>query len=110
MPVYHKLVRDKIPSMIERTGKAYTTSTLKIDEYKTELLKKANEEWEEYLEANTNQEAVEELADLLEVIHALAIMNGATPEQLEQVRKKKAEQRGGFNNRVFLVEVEDDEG
>ncbi|SIR23863.1 nucleoside triphosphate pyrophosphohydrolase [Priestia flexa] len=107
MPIYNKLVRDYIPQIIEQSGKRYTTSNLTIDEYKKELKKKAEEEWGEYIEAKTEHEAVEELADLLEVVYALAALNGATPQQLEHVRQQKADEKGGFNERVFLVEVED---
>ncbi|MCY9026452.1 nucleoside triphosphate pyrophosphohydrolase, partial [Priestia megaterium] len=61
----------------------------------------------EYIEAQTHQEAIEELADLLEVMHALAAVHGSTPEQLEKVREEKAKERGKFDDRVYLVETED---
>ncbi len=59
---------------------------LQREEYQDELTKKAKEELQEYIEAQTHQEAIEELADLLEVMHALAAVHGSTPEQLEKVR------------------------
>lgn len=67
-----------------------------------------NEELEEYQDATTSEEAVEELADILELIHAVVKNHGATVEQLEEVRRAKAEKRGGFEERIFLIEVEDD--
>lgn len=108
MPIYNKLVRDKIPKIIEKTGKAYTTSILNDEQYIEELKNKITEELEEYTKANNDREAVEELADILEVINALALHLGSTIEEVEKIRKMKAEKRGGFQEKVFLHEVEDD--
>ena len=48
------------------------------------------------------------MADLLELIHAAAKYQGVTVEELEAVRAEKVAKRGGFEERIFLVEVEDD--
>lgn len=109
MPVYNKLVRDLIPQIIEKTGKKFSTRILDEEEYVKELKVKSKEELNEYLEAKTDEEAVEELADLLEIIHALTYCHGSTPEKLEEVRKEKAAMRGGFQEKIYLIEVEDDE-
>lgn len=108
MPTYNKLVRDNIPQVIEKTNKQFSTRILTKEEYMVEVKKKMNEELEEYQEATSNEEAVEELADLLELVHAASKIHGATIEQLEEVRRAKAEKRGGFEKRMFLIEVEDD--
>ncbi|ACJ33544.1 nucleoside triphosphate pyrophosphohydrolase [Anoxybacillus flavithermus] len=108
MPVYNKLVRDLIPKIIEEAGKSFTTRTLSDEEYRQELRKKAFEELEEYMNASDDVSAVEELADLLEIIHALAECHGATMEQVEAIRASKAEQRGGFKEKIFLIEVHDE--
>jgi predicted house-cleaning noncanonical NTP pyrophosphatase (MazG superfamily) len=108
MPVYNKLVRDLIPKIIEEAGKSFTTRTLSDEEYRQELRKKAFEELEEYMNASDDVTAVEELADLLEIIHALAECHGATIEQVEAIRASKAEQRGGFKEKIFLIEVHDE--
>ncbi|WP_114571249.1 nucleoside triphosphate pyrophosphohydrolase [Exiguobacterium flavidum] len=105
MPVYNKLVRDNIPVIIAKTGKEAHFRTLGESEFLLEAKKKLHEELAEYEQANTDEEAVEELADLLELIHALAKQHGATVEQLENVRSEKAVKRGGFNEALFLVEV-----
>ena len=52
---------------------------------------------------------MEELADLLEIIYSLAEVHDASPEELEQIRSEKAEKRGGFQDRLFLINVEDGE-
>ncbi|MEK5467995.1 nucleoside triphosphate pyrophosphohydrolase [Paenibacillus sp. FSL R7-0210] len=105
MPVYNKLVRDKIPEIIQSTGKNSNCITLEYESYVSELKKKLREEVEEYYQAAGDAEAVEELADILEVVHALAQIHKILPEDLEKVRAKKAEERGGFTDRTFLIEV-----
>lgn len=107
MPIYNKLVRDRIPAIIERAGKTFTVRLLDEEEYKEELRKKAFEELEEYIQAATDGAALEELADLLEIIHALAECHGSSIEQVEQIRAQKAKERGGFRKKIFLVEVHD---
>lgn len=108
MPVYNKLVRDRIPEIIQNSGKTAVTRILSKEEYKIELQKKCQEELEEYLHAKTNEEALVELADLLEIIHSLVEVHGSTFEQVEQIRHKKSEERGRFEDRIFLVEVKDE--
>lgn len=107
MPVYNKLVRDKIPQIIEGTGKRYTAKVLSDEDYIKYLKLKSYEELDEYCAAETNEEAVEELADLLEIVRVLADYHGSSMEEVEKVRREKAEKRGGFEEKVFLVEVED---
>lgn len=108
MPTYNKLVRDRIPEIIEKTGKKYSTRILYDNEYIKELKKKSFEELQEYVETNNNEDAIEELADVLEIIHALAEYHGASIEEVEEIRKQKAEKRGGFKEKIFLIEVEDE--
>lgn len=108
MPIYNKLVRDRIPEVIEKTGKQFLSRILEEKEYEIELKKKLGEELKEYNEAKTNEEAVEELADILELLHAATKIHGSSFEELEKVRKTKAEKRGGFEKRIFLIKVEDD--
>lgn len=108
MPTYHKLVRDKIPKIIKDSGKS--CEIVKILD-KEVLLKELNiklvEEVKEYMFANSKKNSIEELADILEVIHSLAELHGSDIEKVERVRKKKEKQRGGFKEGLFLIEVED---
>lgn len=108
MPIYNKLVRDRIPEVIESTGKKFTTRILDNEEYIKELKNKSFEELNEYVNTENDKDAVEELADLLEIIHALAECHGANFQQVEQVRQEKAEKRGGFKEKIFLIDVEDE--
>lgn len=106
MPTYNKLIRDKIPGIIKMTGKKATTTILSDNDYVKELKKKTKEELLEYLEADNDQDALEELADLLELIHSLAIVHGSSIDEIEKIRGKKANQRGGFKEMLFLIDVE----
>ncbi|WP_226674927.1 nucleoside triphosphate pyrophosphohydrolase [Mesobacillus jeotgali] len=108
MPTYNKLVRDRIPEVIENTGKKFYTRILNETEYIEQLKKKAYEELDEYVNTDNKKDAVEELADLLEIIHALSKYHGSSIDEVEEVRKQKAKKRGGFKEKVFLIEVEDE--
>ena len=98
---YHKLVRDRIPEIIEKAGKECSTAVLSGDEYLAMLDEKLNEELAEYQESKS----MEELADLLEVMGAVVKARGYTWEELTKVRKKKFEERGGFEKKILLKEV-----
>jgi len=108
MLTYNKLVRDRIPEIIERSGKAYTTRRLNKAEYKIEINRKMGEELTEYKETTKKEDALEELSDMLELIYAAAAYHGSTVEELEEVRIVKRNNRGGFNDRIYLIDVEDD--
>jgi predicted house-cleaning noncanonical NTP pyrophosphatase (MazG superfamily) len=106
MSSYNKLIRDKIPEIIEADGKTFRVRTLDEQEFQQELRTKLQEEVSEYLEAEDNESALEELADILEVVNALAEVHGFSIEQLEQVRVRKVDQRGGFQKKLFLIDVD----
>ena len=101
---YNKLVRDRIPDIIEESGKACVTEILSDEEYLRMVDAKLDEELAEY----HKDQNIEELADLMEVIYAAAVARGYTIEQLEKARAKKAEKRGAFQKKILLVEVKED--
>ena len=103
---YHTLVRDRIPEIIERDGKSCVCSVLSEEEYLTLLDEKLGEELAEYQESKS----MEELADLMEVIRAVAVARGSSPEEVEEIRRRKAEKRGGFEKRILLEEVREIRG
>ena len=98
---YHKLVRDRIPEIIEASGKTCKVEILSDEEYLRMVDAKLDEELAEY----HKDQNIDELADLMEVIYAAAIARGYTPERLDQVRAEKAAKRGGFQKRILLKEV-----
>lgn len=99
---YHKLVRDRIPEIIEADGKTCVCETLFDEDYISLLDQKLNEELAEYQESKS----LEELADLLEVMQAVVKARGWTLEELEQARAEKAAKRGGFDKKILLKEVQ----
>lgn len=99
---FHKLVRDKIPQMMRKRGEKPNIRILNGKEYTQCLERKLDEEVGEY---HTGQN-MEELADILEVVFALAEDMGYSREELMDVYQKKHEQRGGFRDRIFLISSE----
>jgi len=98
---YHKLVRDRIPEIIEKDGKSCVCSELSQEDYITMLDQKLNEELAEYQESKS----MEELADLLEVMSAVASARGSSLDEVEKIRLKKKEKRGGFEKKILLETV-----
>ena len=93
-----KLVRDKIPEIIKATGKNPKFYIANEQEYETRLSQKLQEEVLEFLHAKNT----EELADILEVVYALGSQLKISPVQLENIRRKKAEERGAFSKKIIL--------
>lgn len=94
-----KLVRDKIPAICRANGDVPKTRVLNDgQEYLTALIDKLFEEATEVKE----KPSLEELADTLEVILSIGRALGYTPEEIEAARRQKAEERGGFDDRIFL--------
>lgn len=99
---YDKLVRDESPEIIDGNDKTPVTHVADEAEYERRLLDKLDEEVAEYSEA----QSVEELADVLEVVHALREHHGITREELAQIRDEKATERGRFEDRIVLERVD----
>ena len=99
--IYEKLVRDKIPEIIEKSGKQCEIEILSDEKYLEMIDKKLDEE----LAENYKDKNLEELADLLEVIYAATKARGYSIEELEKVRVEKVEKRGGFDKKILLKKV-----
>lgn len=98
MKVYNKLVRDKIPDIINNDNRIAVTRILDDEEYLLELNKKLQEEVKEYLEDNNT----EELADIVEVIYGILNAKKVSIEEFENIRNAKKEKRGAFDKKIFL--------
>ncbi|TCM51805.1 nucleoside triphosphate pyrophosphohydrolase [Kribbella sp. VKM Ac-2568] len=94
-----KLVRDLIPDIIRAKGEEPITYRADAAEYRRRLRDKLAEEVDEFLTAD-DEDAPEELADVLEVVYALAANLGVSRDQLEKIRQEKAAARGGFAERI----------
>ena len=99
---YDKLVRDKIPSIIESQGKTANIRILDDAEYASCLERKLDEEVREF----HKDKNLEELADILEVVYALTENLGCTREELMEAYQKKHDERGGFADRILLIAKE----
>jgi predicted house-cleaning noncanonical NTP pyrophosphatase (MazG superfamily) len=103
MKTYDKLVRDRIPEIIEaRGGKASFRACADGEEYLVRLIAKLREEVDEF----DRDRNAEELADILEVVKALCERLGIDPRDVEALRAEKAEERGAFAKRLILIEAE----
>ena len=100
--IYHKLVRDKIPQIIKENGSAVQFRVLSDPEYRILLEAKLDEEVGEYHRDQT----VEELADILEVVYALAAAQGVSLAQLQETYEQKHQARGGFVQKILLISSE----
>lgn len=105
MKKYHKIVRDRIPEIIAKSGKACETELVSGEEALLGLEEKLLEEVNEYLQSRD----AEELSDILEVIHAIAYWRGMGFEDIERIRIEKREERGGFEKGIRLLSVSDGE-
>jgi len=102
MTIYNKLVRDRIPEILEAKGKKYTVRQVGVGFEKGNYLKKKLvEETDEFLK----DPSLEELADVQEVVFAIVENLGFSREDLEVVREAKMVQRGGFDDNWVLEEV-----
>ena len=102
--IYNKLVRDKIPNIIKEKGETPIIKTLNEIEYKKELENKLYEEYKEVIESNGN-DRIEELADMLEVIKALAKLEKRNLNDVLTIADEKSKKRGGFEEKIFLEKV-----
>lgn len=100
--IYKKLVRDNIPAICAKNGQTAKTRVLSEDEYRCALNEKLLEEVNEYLA----DEDVKELADILEVVDAIAVSKGISLDTVMQIKSHKAAENGKFDERLFLIEVE----
>jgi len=97
---YNKLVRDKIPEYINSKGGKPVTHIADEAEYWEKLKEKLIEEVNEFIE----DEAIEEIADIQEVIDAISDYKNFTKEEIEEVREKKVKERGAFKEKIILEE------
>jgi predicted house-cleaning noncanonical NTP pyrophosphatase (MazG superfamily) len=103
---YNKLVRDRIPEIIQNSGKRCAVETMPESEYRQALLEKLVEEAQEACQAPPD-ELVTELADLHEVLAAVLVACQIAPEHVQQVQRQRRAERGGFDQRLKLLWTED---
>ncbi len=102
--IYNKLVRDKIPEIILNNNEEPITRVLDDSEYIKYLLLKLNEEVLEVVES-CGEDRLEELADLLELIRCIALVEGKSLDDIIKIADDKNKKRGSFKNKIFLERV-----
>lgn len=106
---FNKLVRDKIPDIVSNDNKKCVVETLDEEDYINQLDLKLIEECNEVVHAKSDEQKIEELADVLEVIHSIAENMEIEMNYLETVRVNKKLKNGGFKSRIFLKEISDND-
>jgi predicted house-cleaning noncanonical NTP pyrophosphatase (MazG superfamily) len=104
---YNKLVRDKIPKIIERQGKKAIYRRLNDAEMKEALKAKLVEETQELVNAETKEQIIEEMADVLAVLNAMRKKYGINYSDVETMREEKAIDKGAFFEGIYLEEVQE---
>ena len=107
---FDKLIRSKIPARMEDEGVSVNRNSLSESEYLSELKRKLLEEAQEVHDADSKDDLTIELADVLEVIRAIADANAISMEDIENAQLKKREINGHFlpENYINYIEVAED--
>ena len=100
MAEFNKVIRDKIPEIIQKDGHTCNVQVISDEKFLLEIEKKLSEEVTEY----QNDKTPEELADILEVIYKIAQLKGISKDELEKIRVKKLQDSGGFDKNLFLID------
>ncbi|MBA3047867.1 nucleoside triphosphate pyrophosphohydrolase [Patescibacteria group bacterium] len=107
---YNKLVRDNIPEIIKADNCRPNIRKLGKQEYLKELMKKLKEEAEELINAKDNEkELAKEISDVYEVIDAIIDYYNLDKDKISEFKKERKEKRGGFEKRIFLESIVNDE-
>jgi predicted house-cleaning noncanonical NTP pyrophosphatase (MazG superfamily) len=105
--IYNKLIRDNIPTIIEKDNRACIVSVLDDEKFYLELKKKLIEEANEVLAASTRDELISEIADMYEIIDKLKGIYSIEDLEVSKIQNLKAEKNGKFEKKLFLVSVDD---
>ena len=99
--LFNKLIRDNIIEKIKDEGRTPNYRILENDEFAVKLNQKLLEEVNEFIESN----AIEELADVFEIMLKIMEINNTNFDEVEKVRKKKKCENGGFEKRICLIDI-----
>jgi len=100
--IYNKLIRDKIPGIIESDNEIPEVRVLSKREFVVELKKKIVEESKELAEAQAKNDVLNEIIDITELLGWLAKIYKLRPTSIRNLQKEKNKKRGSFKKRLFL--------
>jgi predicted house-cleaning noncanonical NTP pyrophosphatase (MazG superfamily) len=101
---YNKLIRDKIPEVIEKNKQKPIIHIADDEEYWEKLKEKLNEEVNEFLE---DCDSEKEITDILEVIDAICKFKNFDKDKIKKLKEEKAKEKGSFDKKIILDEVKD---
>ncbi|BBY07109.1 nucleoside triphosphate pyrophosphohydrolase [Mycobacterium noviomagense] len=101
-----KLVRDKVPDLIRASGRTPHVKTLRPGQYREALHDKLREEVDELFAASTPEAVIDEAADIVEVLTAIAGDQGASFGSILDAAQRKRSERGGFGKRLWLESIQ----
>jgi predicted house-cleaning noncanonical NTP pyrophosphatase (MazG superfamily) len=91
------MVRDRIPDIIRAKGETPNVHRTHPDDRYGYLMAKLHEEVAEFVDADSDGQALEELADVAEVLDALAVEHGSDLDEVLALKRAKRTARGGFD-------------
>lgn len=97
-----KLVRDKVPEIIKKSGRNPDFKKLKPSEFRRQLFRKLGEEIREFRGAKTTKDKTEEMADIFEVLRGLCDINNINIDEVVETGKTKRVEKGGFEQMLYL--------
>lgn len=100
--IFNKLVRNNIPDKMRDDGEQAIVRVLSMEEYKIELYKRLEEGTNEVINAENNEVLIEELSDLYEVLNSIMLINKLNFNEVENARKQKLDEYGGYEKRIYL--------
>lgn len=103
--IYKKLIRDKIPEIIEGAGEIPHIRKLSREEFKKELKKKILEEAKELIKSESKKDILNEIVDIQELLDWLAKEFKISPSAVKKLQAKKNKKRGSFKKRLFLIKT-----
>lgn len=105
--IYNKLVRDRIPEIIQQEGKIPEYRILDESSFNAALHQKTLEESQELLEAKTQEDILNELADVMECLESIAKQHELSMYAVLARQTEKRTSRGGFSKKLFLEHVDE---
>ena len=101
----NKLVRDKVPSLVTKDGGSYTMKLLQGNDHLKALKDKLKEETDEFIAAEKREIELDELVDIVELVHSYLNLHNITADEFEALRIQKRKAKGSFDRGIYLTEI-----
>ena len=101
----NKLVRDKVPSLVTKDGGSYTMKLMQGPDHLKALKDKLKEETDEFIAAKNREIELDELVDIVELVHSYLKLQNISAKEFEALRIKKRKTKGSFDRGIYLTEI-----